>query len=268
MNIALFIKQVPHTEKIKIDASTGMLIRKGVEAILNPYCESALNLAVSIKKSVKNTKITVFTMGPQGAELALRRALALGADEAVLISGKAFAGSDCFATAHILSKALSCHLRKADLVICGKQAIDGETAQVPGEMSEILKIPLLPNVTEIVEVGKGVRVKSEMGDVFCELLSPLPALITVQNSLKAKRFPTVKESLNAYSSKIIFLNNEILNCKEKDVGLSGSLTKVVKVETVANKGICQFYNEENLDKGLDKVLSFISSVKGGKDEKD
>jgi electron transfer flavoprotein beta subunit len=264
MNIAVLIKQVPRTEKIKIDRENGTLIRTGVESILNPYCEYALDMAVAIKKRLKDVKITVFTMGPDSAELALRRALSLGADEAVLVSDRAFAGSDCWATAYTLSEAMKHHLEKADLIICGKQAIDGDTAQVPGEISEIICMPLLPYVYEIIDINESIEVKCEIGDNILELSSKLPVVITAGNGSNIRRIPSVKEAAMAYSSDIVRLDNSSIKCDLTQTGLKGSPTRVVKIETVTAKGKCEFHNEENLDKGLNKLLDFISIVKGDK----
>lgn len=264
MNIAVLIKQVPRTDKIKIDRETGTLIRKGVESILNPYCEYALDMAVSVKNMLKDVKITVFTMGPDSAELALRRALSLGADEAVLISDRAFSGADCWATAYTLSKGIRHQLKDPDLIICGKQAIDGDTAQVPGEISEILGMPLLPYVFEITDINESVAVRCEMGDSILELSSELPAVITVGNGSNIRRIPSVKEAASAYFAHIVHLDNGIIKCDLAQTGLKGSPTRVVKIEPVTASGKCEFYDEENLDKGLNKLLDLISIVKGDK----
>ncbi len=264
MNIAVLIKQVPRTDKIKIDRETGTLIRKGVESILNPYCEYALDMAVALKKRLKDVKITAFTMGPDSAELVLRRALSLGADEAVLISDRAFSGSDCWATAYTLSKGIRHQLKDPDLIICGKQAIDGDTAQVPGEISEILGMPLLPYVFEITDINESVAVRCEMGDSILELSSELPAVITVGNGSNIRRIPSVQDAAAAYFARIVHLDNSIIKCDLAQTGLKGSPTRVVKIEPVTASGKCEFYDEENLDKGLNKLLDLISIVKGDK----
>lgn len=256
MNIAVMIKQVPRTEKIKIDALTGTLLRKGVESILNPYCEYALDTALMIKNRFKNVAITVFTMGPASSEAVLRRALALGADEAVLISDKAFAGSDCWATAYILSSALRSMPDKFDLILCGKQAIDGDTAQVPGEISEMLKIPMIPYVLKIIDINGNISTVSEIGDELVELVSPLPAVLTVSNGSNIRKMPSVEMTLNAFNKKITHLDSKKMGCDDKNTGLNGSHTRVVKIETVSTTGECDCYYEENLDNGFNKMLDF------------
>jgi len=268
MNIAVMIKQVPRTEKIKIDPVNGTLIRAGVESILNPYCEYALSVALMIRKRFNNVAVTVFTMGPASSEAVLRRALALGADEAVLVSDRAFAGSDCWATAYILSTAMRAVNKDFDIVLCGKQAIDGDTAQVPGEISEILKIPMIPYVSEIIDINQNVSTVCEIGDELVELVAPLPVLLTVANGSNIRKIPSVEMTLNAFNKKIIHLDNKNMHCDNKNIGLNGSPTRVVKIETVKCHGNCERFYDENLDNGLNKMLDFIDLAKEKNCEKD
>lgn len=257
MNIAVLIKQVPRTDKIKIDKETGSLIRKGVESILNPYCEYGLDMAVSLRKRYKNVKITVFTMGPANSELVLRRALALGADEAVLLNDKAFAGSDCWATAYTLTMGIKKALGTPDLIICGKQAIDGDTAQVPGEISSILNIPILPYILDIIEINEKIKVKCEMENDLLILESQIPAVITVGSGSNIRRMPSVDDVLKAYKAEIITLDSNDTSCDGSNIGLKGSPTRVVKIDPVGSKGSCKMYYEKNICEGLDNFLTIM-----------
>lgn len=261
MNIAVLIKQVPRTDKIKIDKETGTLIRKGVESILNPYCEYALDMAVSIKKLIKNAKITVFTMGPASAKSVLQRAVALGADTGVLLNDKAFAGSDCWATAYTLSAGIKKILGVPDIIICGKQAIDGDTAQVPSEISEILGIPIIPYVVEIMELSDKIVVESELDDNLYVFSSKFPVLLTVGKGSNIKRMPSLNDAARAFGTQFICLSKDMIDCDKAQLGLNGSPTRVVKIEPSISQEECVFYDEENLDKGLIRMLDFMNLKK-------
>lgn len=258
MNIAVLIKQVPRTDKIKIDKERGTLIRKGVESILNPYCEYALEAAVSIKKQLKNAKITVITMGPASAEAVIERAIALGADEGVVLSDRAFAGSDCRATAY----ALSCGIKKAcgmpEIILCGRQAIDGDTAQVPGETAQMLGIPMIPYVTEIVTISeKSLTVKSEFDNRELTLSAEYPILLTVRKGSNNRRMPSLNDAIRAFSYETKIINAQDADCDMEKLGLSGSPTRVVKIVPVAAKGNCRFFNQSDCDKGFAEIEKIL-----------
>ena len=257
MNIVVLIKQVPRTDKIKIDHETGTLIRSGVESILNPYCEYGLDLAVELKKRIPDVNITVFTMGPASAEGVLRRALALGADEAVLLSDRAFAGSDCWATAYTLSSGIRSVTGIPDIMICGKQAVDGDTAQVPGEISSILNIPILPYVIEVTAIDEYLEVKCEIENELLTLRSKLPVLLTVGSGSNIRRMPSIDDVVEAFGKKIMVLNAKNAKCDSANIGLKGSPTRVVKIETVVSKGKCKMFNEKNMNEGLDYFAAII-----------
>ncbi|HDH99543.1 MAG TPA: electron transfer flavoprotein beta subunit/FixA family protein, partial [Firmicutes bacterium] len=177
MDIVVCIKQVPETTEVKIDPQTKTLVREGIPGIVNPFDMYAIEEGLRLKERYGG-KVKVLTMGPPQAEDALREALAMGADEAVLLSDKALAGSDTLATSYALSMAV----RKLgyDLVICGKQAVDGDTAQVGPEMAEHLGVPFVAWVRKVEEVSDGkIKVQRLMDDGYEVLEMPLPALITV-----------------------------------------------------------------------------------------
>lgn len=258
MNIVVLIKQVPRTDKIKIDKEKGTLIRKGVESILNPYCEYALEAAFSIKKQLKNSKITAITMGPPSADAVITRAIALGADNGTILSDRAFAGSDCRATAY----ALSCGIKKAlgipEIIICGRQAIDGDTAQVPGEIAQMLDIPMIPYVTEIVDVSdRHITVKSEFDNKELTLSAEFPLLLTVRKGSNNRRMPSLEETLKAFSYRPTIISAQDAECDKEKLGLSGSPTRVVKIVPVAAKGNCRFFDPSNCTEGLAEIEKIL-----------
>lgn len=258
MNIAVLIKQVPRTDRIKINHETGTLIRSGVESILNPYCEYALDLAVEIKKKYSSVKITAFTMGPPSSESVLRRAMALGADEGVMLCDRAFAGSDCWATAYALSSGIQKIFNGLpDMIICGKQAVDGDTAQVPGEISTILDIPLLPYVSSLSDHGDFVEAVCEMDSELLTLKSGKPVMITVGTGSNIRRMPSLHDVQAAFKNGITVLDAKAAGCDQALTGLNGSPTRVVKIETVFSKGKCRMFDEKNIEEGLDYFKGII-----------
>ena len=262
MNIAVLIKQVPRTDKIKIDKEKGTLIRKGVESVLNPYCEYALETACLIKKKVKNTKITVITMGPPNAKAVIERAVALGADEGIILSDRAFAGSDCRATAYTLSCGIKKALGTPEIILCGRQAIDGDTAQVPGETAQMLGIPLIPYITEIVEVSeKHLIVKSEFDNKELTLSAEFPVMLTVRKGSNNRRMPSLRDAFRAFSYEPVIMSAEDAGCDREKLGLSGSPTRVVKIVPVAAKGNCRFFNSGNCTEGFAEIGKILEKDK-------
>lgn len=255
LNIAVLVKQVPRTDKIKIDKEKGTLIRKGVESILNPYCEYALDMAVPLKNSC-DTEITAFTMGPPQSEAVLERALALGADNAVLLSDRAFAGADCWATAYTLKQGVETFKDKCDIIFCGVQAIDGDTAQVPAEIAQMMGIPIIPYAYEIkVDEKKGqVSANCEIDDMNVIMTAKMPVLITVKKGSNNRRMPSIPNVKKAFNAKIELIDAEMSKCDPKMIGLSGSPTRVVKIEPAIKEGNCEFFDENNISDGINKIL--------------
>jgi electron transfer flavoprotein beta subunit len=193
MNIVVCIKQVPDTAEVKINPETGTLVREGVPSIINPFDMHAIEAGINIKERIGG-KVTVITMGPPQAETALRDALSMGADEAVLLSDSAFAGSDTWATSFTLSKAIE--MIGADIIICGKQAIDGDTAQVGPETAEFLNIPHISYVRKIEDVSaNSIKVQRLMDEGYDAVESSLPVLFTVVKELNEPRLPSLKRWL-------------------------------------------------------------------------
>jgi len=227
VNIVVCIKQVPGTTKVKINPETGTLIRDGVEAVVNPFDEYAIEEALRIKERVGGV-VKVITMGPPQAEAALRSAIAMGADEGYLISDRAFAGSDTWATSYTLSKGIQT-LSKVDLIICGKQAIDGDTAQVGPGVAEMLDLPFVAWVRKIEEISDThLKVERMMEEGYDVVEMPLPGLITVVKEINTPRMASLKGKMKAKSAKISVLNVSSIPVDAERLGLKGSPTQVLR----------------------------------------
>ena len=229
MNIIVCIKQVPDTAEVKINPETGTLIREGVPSIVNPFDMHAIEAGLQIKEKVGG-KVTVITMGPPQAETALRDAISMGADDALLLSDRAFAGSDTWATSYTLSRAIE--KLGADVIICGKQAIDGDTAQVGPEVAEFLNIPHISYIRKIEDVTNGsIRVQRLMDEGYDIVESTLPVLLTVVKELNEPRLPSLKGKMAAKKAEIKkWVSSDIL-ADENNLGLRGSPTQVKNIFT-------------------------------------
>lgn len=230
MNIIVCIKQVPETTEVRINPETNTLIREGVKSIINPFDMYAIEEGVRLKEKFGG-KVTVLAMGPPQADSALREAISMGADEGWLVCDRAFAGSDTWATSYTLSGAIK-KTGSFDLIICGKQASDGDTAQVGPGISAHLDIPQVTYVKKIEEVKeKSMRVERMMEEGYEVIETPLPALITVVKEINEPRLPSLKGMMRAKQAKITLLTQKELNLDPQQIGLCGSPTQVVKIFT-------------------------------------
>jgi electron transfer flavoprotein beta subunit len=230
MNIVVCLKQVPGTTEVKIDPETNTLIRQGIKNIINPFDSYALEEGVRLKEKYGG-KTTALSMGPPQAVDMLKEAISLGADEAVLLSDRAFAGADTWATAYTLAGAIK-KLGPVDLVICGRQSTDGDTAQVGPEMAEMLEAAFVAYVGQIEEItGISMRVKRMIEEGHEIIQTTLPAVITVTKEINIPRLPSLRGIMRAKSSKIPTWTLQDLSLDPNKVGLSGSFTRVVKVFT-------------------------------------
>jgi electron transfer flavoprotein beta subunit len=228
MNIIVTVKQVPDTNEVKIDPKTGTLIREGVPSIINPEDKNALEAALRIKEEKDHVTVTVLSMGPPQAEIALREALSMGADKAVLLSDRAFAGADTLATSYMLARAVR-KIKKYDLIICGRQAIDGDTAQVGPQLAEALNLPQATYVEEIAVGEDFVTVKSRFDDLMRTLEMKMPALITVTKNANRPRFKTMNGVLRAFRDKdVVVWTKDDLDLNPMRIGINGSPTWVRK----------------------------------------
>lgn len=228
MNIVVCLKQVPGTTKVKIDPQTNTLIRQGIENIINPFDTYALEEGVRLREK-HGGKVTVITMGPAQAEIALREAISLGADEAILLSDRAFAGADTWATAHTLSRAVA-KLGKYDILICGRQTIDGDTGQVGPELAEMLGIPFIAYVSQVVEIKENyLRVRRMVEEGHEVIETTLPAVITVAKEINVPRLPSLRGITRSRSAAIPTWGIKELGVDQSMVGLAGSSTQVIRI---------------------------------------
>ncbi len=256
MDVIVCIKQVPDTEAIKFDSDRGVLIREGVGAIINPPDLHALEAALALKDSL-GASVTAITMGPPQAEQALRDAISLGVDKVVLLSDRAFAGADTLATTYTLAMAIE-KLGSFDLIICGKQAVDGDTAQVGPGLAARLCIPSVTCVSQLEpHEAKGLINLKRMTDHGYDLLEvTLPALITVHPALNDPRVPSLRGKMRARKAEIPVWNLGDLNADPERVGLPGSPTRVASTYVPsfdARKEMLTGTPEEQVDALLDRL---------------
>ena len=240
MKIVVCVKQVPDTTEVKLDPVTNTLIRDGVPSIINPDDKAGIEAALRLKEETGGT-VTIVSMGPQQADVALREALAMG-DEAILISDRAFGGADTWATSSTIAAALK--KLDYDLIITGRQAIDGDTAQVGPQIAEHLGIPQVSYVEDVQVDGDSLIVKRKFEDRSHLLKVKMPALLTALSEMNEPRYMTVRGVYNAYKKEIKVWGLEDLKdtVDTANIGLKGSPTKVRKSFTKQAKGAGEKYN--------------------------
>ena len=230
MNIVVCIKQVPDTTDVKIDKKTNTLVRKGVESIINPYDMHAIEEGLRIKENTGG-KVTVISMGPSQVKDSLKEAVALGVDEVILLSDRAFAGSDTLATSYTLARGIA-KIANVDLILCGKQAIDGDTAQVGPGIAEHLQLPHATYVDEILTINKEfITVKKKIENGYEKLELQLPALLTVIKDINEVRLPYIRGIIRAREIEIPIWTADDLDIDIDATGLDGSPTQVISIDT-------------------------------------
>ena len=254
MKIVVCIKQVPDTVEVKIDPKTGTLVRDGVPSIINHDDKTGIEAALTIREQVGGT-VTVVSMGPPQADVALREALAMGCDEAILVSGREFGGSDTYATSGILAAALK--QLDYDLIITGRQAINGDTAQVGPQIAEKLHLPQVSYVEEIVEAAEDhVVVKRQFEDGYHIVKVKTPCLLTAIAELAEPRYMSVGGVFDAYQKEIkIFDFNLLKDDLELDmIGLKGSPTNVYKSFTKELKGAGTVLKDLTAEQAVEAIV--------------
>lgn len=228
MDIIVCVKQVPGSTKVKINPETGTLVRDSVEAVVNPFDEYAIEEALRIREKVGGT-VRVVSMGPPQAQRVLRDAIAMGADEGVLISDPHFAGSDTWATSYTLANGIKT-VGSFDMIICGKQAIDGDTAQVGPGVAEMLDIPFVAWVRSINEISDSfITVERMMEQGYDRVKVPVPCLITVVKDINQPRMASLKGKMRAKKAEIkIITADDIATIDKEMIGLKGSPTQVLR----------------------------------------
>ncbi len=245
MHIVVCIKQVPDTADVKINPETNTLIREGVPSIINPFDENAVEEALRVKEKCGG-KVTVISMGPPQVESTLRDTLAMGVDEVILISDRAFAGADTLATSYTLGRTIEKYLSDYDLIIFGKQAIDGDTAQVGPGVADYLNIPQMTYVVKIEEVSENkLIVKRELEEGYEIIESKMPAVITVIKGINEPRYPSLKGKMKAKSAVVKVVNSIDISADPERIGLKGSPTWVSKIFTPPAKGNTEKIVDDN-----------------------
>ena len=234
MLIVVCIKQVPDTTQVQIDPVTNTLVREGIPFIVNPYDSHALEESLRLKDRF-GFPVVALSMGPPNAEATLRKALSLGVDRAILLSDRVFGGADTLATSNVLSAAIRKLHREVDrvgLVLCGKQTIDGDTAQVgPGIASRLgfQQLTLVDKIVDLDPSGETIRVSRKLEGRHEIVQSPLPVMLTVVRELNRPRYPRVPMRLAAAEATVEVWNNQTLKLNEQTIGLKGSPTWVSKI---------------------------------------
>ncbi len=253
MKIVVCIKQVPDTTEIKLDPVTGTLIRDGVPSIMNPDDKAGLEEALKLK-DMYGAHVTVITMGPPQADAILREAYGMGVDRAILLTDRKFAGADTLAT----SNALAAALREIDydLIVAGRQAIDGDTAQVGPQIAEHLGIPQISYLKEMTynEEAKTIRVKRAVEDGYYLLETELPALVTVLTEANAPRYMRVANIVEAFNKEVEVWTTANVSVAEEKLGLKGSPTKVKRSFTKGAKEAGQVFDNLDTKEAIDLII--------------
>lgn len=260
MEILVCIKQVPGTSKVEVDEKTGVLKRDGIDSKMNPYDLYALETALKIKEEVGG-KVTVISMGPPQAKSVIKEAYMMGADEGVLLSDRKFAGADVLATSYTISQGI----KKAgnfDLILCGKQTTDGDTAQVGPEMAEYLNIPHVANVRKLIEVKeKSVIIEMDMPNTLEIADVKFPCLLTVEKDIFEPRLPSYKKKIETKDREIrVYGLNDFEDKNENMYGLNGSPTQVERIFPPAVNSDKEMWNGNNEDLA-NKVFGKLKEMK-------
>ncbi len=265
MNILVCVKQVPDTNEIKIDPVTNTLVREGVPSIVNPFDGYALEAAARIKDKDPDTRIVVLSMGPKQAEAALRECLAIAADKAYLATDRAFGGSDTLATSYILSRAIKkveeLEGAKFDAIFCGKQAIDGDTAQVGPELAEHLNYPQVTYGLEAAVASDGLHVLREAEDGNEVIGVQFPCVVTFTKPSFDPRFPTIKRKMAARKAQITALTAaDLTGIDLTRAGLKGSPTKVKRTFVPPRKQAGVVVKEETVEASAHRLFELLSKA--------
>lgn len=255
MKIIVCIKQVPDTSEVKLDPKTNTLIRDGVPSIINPDDKSGIEAALRIKEQVGGTVIVV-CMGPPQADVAIREALAMGCDDGILISGREFGGSDTLATSTIIAAGIK--TLDYDLIITGRQAIDGDTAQVGPQIAEHLGLPQVSYAEDIqVESENSIIVRRQFEDRYQKIRIKTPCVITALSELAEPRYMSVGGTIDAYAKEIKVLGFEELKDKlnPEHIGLKGSPTNVVQSFTKQAKGAGTVLKNASAEEAVQAIIA-------------
>ena len=253
MNIFVCIKQVPSTNKVQVDEKTGVLKRDGIQSKMNPYDLYALETALRLRE-INGGKVVVGTMGPPQAQAVVREAYMMGADEGYVFSDRRLGGADVLATSYTLSQAIQ-SVGDFDLILCGKQTTDGDTAQVGPAIAEYLGIPHAAWVSKLTVVGDGVDAEQQLQDVIETVHMPFPCLVTVEQDIFMPRLPSLKVAREIGDRPITIAGlDSFLDTDPNHYGLSGSATQVERIFPPANDTEHEVWDGENAADKLHDLL--------------
>jgi len=258
VNIIVPIKQVPETGNVKIDEEKGTMVREGVESIVNPLDLYAIEVALQLREA-HGGQVTVISMGPPKAEIAIREALSMGCDEGLLISDRAFSGSDTWATSYSLSSAIK-KMGHFDLIITGVRATDGDTGQVGPGIASFLDLPLSTFTSRIDGVSDdSITVERLLEAGYEALKLPLPCLLTVVREISYPRLPTLRGKQGARSKEVPVWGPDDMEVDEELLGLNGSPTRVVKISRpkVARNGKMVDVGKSGVNKAVSELADFL-----------
>lgn len=271
MKLAVLVKQVPETDSLRLDPDTGTVIRSEDTSIVNPLDLYALEAALRLKDEDPGVSILALSMGPPQAESALREALAMGCDEAVLVTGREFGGADTWATSRALAAALGL-LGPFDLVFCGEKATDGDTGQVGPEVAAFLGLPVVSYVGSF-SLGSGraadraggagagrLRAERVLEDGIQAVSAPLPAVLTLCKALGEPRLPLLSGKRRAREASVRRLGLTELGLQAEEVGAKGSPTRVVKIDRprIARRTeVLEARTEEGIEAACDRIVAIL-----------
>lgn len=235
MKIIVCVKQVPDTNEVKIDPIKGTLIRDGVPSILNPDDANALEAALKLKDEYEGTEVNVITMGPPQAISMLRECLSMGADNAFLLSDRAFGGADTCATSTTIAAGIK-KIGNADIIFAGRQAIDGDTAQVGPQVAQRLNLPVVTYVQDVKLNDNKCIVQRQLEDGYEVIEIQTPCLLTCVKELNEPRYMTIGGIMDSYETEITIWNHEDVKLDPKNCGLNASPTQVFRSFTPESKG--------------------------------
>lgn len=260
MDIMVLIKQVPMSSDVGVDEETGVIKRESGDTKMNPYDLYALETAFRTREKMGGT-VSVFTMGPPQAEQIIREAYMMGADKGYLLTDHAFAGSDVLATSYALAQGIQ-SIGNFNLIICGKQTTDGDTAQVASECSEFLNIPCITNVTSIPEINNdSIKVISDMGQTIETVKMLYPCMVAVDKGIYQPRLPSYRRKKLTLNQDITRLNLSNLDDKDsKQYGLDGSPTRVVKIFPPPVQGEKEIWKGKS-NQMADRLLNLLKDEK-------
>jgi electron transfer flavoprotein beta subunit len=261
VKIIVAIKQVPETSAVKMDPETGTMVRDGVEAIINPLDLYGIELALRLKEQFGG-EVVAISMGPPKAEKALREAIAMGVDRGILLSDRAFAGADTWATAYTLFKSIQ-QIGAFDLIICGERATDGDTGQVGPAIASFLDLPVASYVGKFESLQDGrLRVHRLVEDGYDLVELTLPAVITVVKEVSEPRLPTLRGKKKARTSEIPVWTAAAIGAEAEMIGLKGSPTRVVKIFRPKVARECTkvtVTDEASVERAVDGLIKMLES---------